>query len=93
MNTGKQILKRFAKLDPLEMPAVLVASHAPFAWGPTVEKALLNAVALEHVARMALETLRINPKTKPMSADLLDKHFNRKHGSTAYYGQPNEQKK
>ena len=71
------------------MPAVLVASHAPFVWGPTAEKAVQNAVVLEYVARLANETLRANSiiSVRPMPQALLDKHFLRKHGSGAYYGQ------
>jgi L-ribulose-5-phosphate 4-epimerase len=66
---------------------VLVASHGPFAWGKTVAKAVENAVVLEHLARLASETLRVNPRAKPMPRSLLDKHFLRKHGPGAYYGQ------
>jgi L-ribulose-5-phosphate 4-epimerase len=86
-NTGRVIVERFAGLDPLSCPAVLVASHGPFAWGETVVDAVHNAVALEFVARLAGETLDINPKIKPMQSVLLDKHFLRKHGPGAYYGQ------
>ena len=86
-NTGLVIIKTFKKLNPLEHPAVLVASHGPFTWGKTVDDAVHNASVLEFVARLAGETLRINPKTKPMQSVLLDKHFLRKHGSKAYYGQ------
>jgi L-ribulose-5-phosphate 4-epimerase len=87
LNTGKVIVERFRKLDPAEMPAVLVASHAPFVWGPTAEKAVQNAVVLEYVARLANETLRADARVKPMPQVLLDKHFLRKHGPGAYYGQ------
>lgn len=86
-NTGEVIVERFAKLDPLERPGVLVASHAPFAWGRTVKDAVHNAVVLEQVARMASETFRLNPGVKPMQAVLLEKHYSRKHGPGAYYGQ------
>ena len=86
-NTGHVIVERFAELDPLHFPGVLVASHAPFAWGETVEKAVENAVVLENVARLASETLRINAAVQPMQQELLDKHFLRKHGAGAYYGQ------
>jgi L-ribulose-5-phosphate 4-epimerase len=64
-----------------------VASHGPFAWGKTVEKAVEHAVVLESLARIASETLRIRPRVKPMPRALLDKHFLRKHGPDAYYGQ------
>ncbi len=86
-NTGHVIVERFAKLDPLQHPAVLVASHGPFTWGKDVASAVRNAVVLEFVARLASETLRIQPRVKPMQPVLLDKHFLRKHGPTAYYGQ------
>jgi L-ribulose-5-phosphate 4-epimerase len=86
-NTGRVIVERFAGVDPLACPGVLVASHAPFAWGKSVGDAVRNAVALEHVARMASETLRVNPAVRPMQAVLLDKHYLRKHGPGAYYGQ------
>jgi len=85
--TGNVIVERFKKLDPLQHPAVLVASHGPFAWGKTVADAVHNAEVLEFVARLASETLRINPKVKPMQSELLDKHFLRKHGPDATYGQ------
>ena len=81
------IVETFKELDPLQHPAVLVASHGPFTWGRDVHDAVHNAAVLEFVARLASETLRINPKTKPMQSALLDKHFLRKHGPKAYYGQ------
>lgn len=87
MNTGLVIVERFAKLDPLAMPGVLVASHAPFAWGKNAADSVKNAVALEAVADMALATLVLAPGTGPVEQYLLDKHFFRKHGTTAYYGQ------
>ena len=68
-------------------PGVLVASHGPFTWGRDVRDAVDNSVVLEFVARLAAETLHVNPRTKPMQTILLDKHFLRKHGSGAYYGQ------
>ena len=86
-NTGKVIVERFRKLDPGALPAVLVANHGPFAWGATLAKAVENAVALEYCARLASETLQLRPASKPMPAALLDKHFLRKHGTGAYYGQ------
>src|ERR1022692_1981165 len=86
-NTGHVIVERFKKLDPMQHPAVLVASHGPFAWGKDVAEAVHNAVVLEFVARLASETLRINPKLKPVQPALLDKHFLRKHGAKATYGQ------
>lgn len=87
VNTGHVIVERFRKLDPLQHPAVLVASHGPFAWGKSVTDAVHNAIVLEFLARLASETLRLNPKLKPMQPALLDKHFLRKHGPRAYYGQ------
>jgi L-ribulose-5-phosphate 4-epimerase len=86
-NTGHIIVERFKQLDPSEHPAVLVASHGPFAWGKTVADAVHNAEVLEFIARLASETLRLNPKIKSMPPALLDKHFLRKHGAHATYGQ------
>src|SRR5262245_48785517 len=89
LETGKVIIERFrsGKINPDEMPAVLVASHAPFVWGATPQKALENAVALEYVAGMQLEAWQLNGNVKPIDQVLLDKHFQRKHGTGAYYGQ------
>jgi L-ribulose-5-phosphate 4-epimerase len=88
-NTGHVIVETFKKLkyDPLQHPAVLVASHGPFMWGKDVHDAVHNASVLEFIARLNSETLHLNPKIKPMQAVLLDKHFLRKHGPKAYYGQ------
>jgi len=88
-NTGKVIVGTFKKLkfDPMHHPAVLVASHGPFTWGRDVADAVHNAGVLEFIAQLASETLKINPKFKPMQSHLLDKHFLRKHGPGAYYGQ------
>ena len=88
-NTGNVIVETFKKLklDPLHHPAVLVASHGPFTWGRDVTDAGHNAGVLEFIAQLASETLKINPKLQPMQAALLDKHFLRKHGPGAYYGQ------
>jgi len=87
--TGRVIVETFheAGLCPKEMPGVLVHGHGPFAWGRDAEEAVFNAVVLERVAEMAWRTLQLNPKARPISRDLLDKHFLRKHGSGAYYGQ------
>jgi L-ribulose-5-phosphate 4-epimerase len=87
VNTGQVIIERFRDLDPLRHPAVLVASHGPFTWGADVAGAAHNAVVLEFVAQLAAETFRLNPRVKSMAGDLLDKHFFRKHGPGAYYGQ------
>lgn len=86
-NTGHVIIETFKHLDPAHHPAVLVASHGPFTWGKGARQAVENAVVLEFVARLASETLRLNPKVKPMQAVLLAKHFFRKHGPGACYGQ------
>jgi len=85
--TGDVIVETFRGRDPLSCPAVLVASHGPFAWGKTVSEAVHNAVVMEHVVRLAGETLRVFPSVKPMQRVLMDKHFFRKHGPGAYYGQ------
>ena len=87
LNTGKVIVERFSGIDPMQMPAVLVANHGPFTWGASPEKAVQNAVVLEEVAKMALGTISISPKQKEISQVLLDKHYLRKHGKDAYYGQ------
>jgi L-ribulose-5-phosphate 4-epimerase len=86
--TGKVIVERFAGIDPLSVPAVLVRNHGPFAWGPSAAKAVETALALEIVSDMALKTLSLNPNAAPAPAHLLEKHFFRKHGPSAYYGQP-----
>jgi len=86
-NTGKVIVERFAGLGSAEMPAVLAVNHGPFTWGKSPDEAVSNAVYLEHVARMASETLRVNPSASPLPKALLDKHFLRKHGPGKYYGQ------
>ena len=85
--TGKVIVERFAGLVPLDIPAVLVRNHGPFAWGPSAAKAVETAQALEIVADMAIRTLTIDPTAIPAPAHLLNKHFSRKHGPKAYYGQ------
>ncbi|MCC5843885.1 MAG: L-ribulose-5-phosphate 4-epimerase AraD [Verrucomicrobia bacterium] len=85
--TGDLIVESFADRDPLQCPAVLVRHHGPFAWGPTAAKALENAHSLEIVADMALKTLALTPGIQEVDPCLLDKHFLRKHGPGAYYGQ------
>jgi len=92
-NTGHVIVETLTKLkfDPLQHPAVLVASHGPFAWGRNVADAVHNAGVLEFIARLAAETERLNPKVTPMQAVLLSKHFLRKHGANATYGQTGKQ--
>ena len=85
--TGLVIKETFQGKDPAAIPAVLVHSHGPFAWGPDAMDAVHNAVVLEEVAFMNLQTLMLSPDIQPMQQELLDKHFLRKHGPTAYYGQ------
>jgi L-ribulose-5-phosphate 4-epimerase len=85
-NTGEAIVERFLEIDPMQMPAVLVASHAPFCWGRTPADAAHNAVILEEVAHMAYLSVTLGGG-EPVSPALLDKHFLRKHGVSAYYGQ------
>jgi L-ribulose-5-phosphate 4-epimerase len=87
LHIGQAIVRRFAALDPLEIPAVLVAGHGPFTWGKSVAEAVQTAVLLELLARMALQTFAINPQARPLSHLQRDKHFLRKHGTGAYYGQ------
>ena len=86
-NTGKVILERFAGLNPLDMPAVLVAHHAPFVWGKSAGDALKNAVALENVAAMALQSYALNPELKAIPDFVLNAHYTRKHGPNPRYGQ------
>lgn len=87
LNTGKVIVERFRNLDPIATPGVLVAGHAPFAWGKTAAAAAHNAVVLEYIARMAFRGLLINPKMTEVPAALQRKHYERKHGPKATYGQ------
>lgn len=86
-NTGRVIVERFAGLSPADAPGVLVASHGPFTWGASPDAAVAAAAALEYIARLAAQTLRVEPYPRPVSRVLLDKHFMRKHGPDAYYGQ------
>lgn len=87
--TGSVIVERFAlgKFAPLDFPGVLVNRHAPFTWGETVAKAVEAAVALEYIAHLAFMSLQLSPKLRPIEPALLAKHFQRKHGANAYYGQ------
>ncbi|HUX21707.1 MAG TPA: L-ribulose-5-phosphate 4-epimerase AraD [Spirochaetia bacterium] len=93
--TGEVVVECFHNrgLDPLSVPAVLLPHHGPFAWGPDPEHALQNAVALEQVAKMAMLTYSINPKAGHIPTNLLEKHYLRKHGEDAYYGQPRKSQK
>lgn len=86
-NTGDVILRAFENVDAMSVPAVLVANHGPFAWGADAAAAAHNAVILEAVARMAYFTMGINPDAEAAGKTLRDKHFLRKHGQNAYYGQ------
>ena len=88
--TGEVVLETFGRLElePLDRPAVLVASHGPFTWGASVEDAVENAVALEEVAAVALRTRQVRGDVPAIGDDLRRRHFRRKHGSSAYYGQP-----
>jgi len=92
LNTGHAIVRAFQKIDYAAVPAVLVANHGPFCWGPDAETAAHNAAVLEAVARMAYFTVRINEQAEPVGRSLHDKHYLRKHGSNAYYGQAKESK-
>lgn len=85
--TANVIIERFRGLNPHQICAVLVHGHGPFAWGPSGAKAVENALALEIVADMAWKVLQLNPQARPISQGLLEKHFFRKHGPGAYYGQ------
>ncbi len=88
-NTGRLIVNEFARLkkDPAAVPAVLCRNHGPFAWGKDEVEAVHSAVVLEEVAKMAYRTELINPRVVPAPQDLQDKHYYRKHGAHAYYGQ------
>jgi L-ribulose-5-phosphate 4-epimerase len=85
--TGKQIVRAFQHLSYLEVEMVLVACHGPFTWGKTPEKAVYNSVVMEKLAKTAFLTLQINPRTPRLKHLLVDKHYRRKHGNNAYYGQ------
>ena len=86
INTGKIIIEKLGSMDPLVMPSILVNGHGPFCWGKDAENSVYNAVALEEIAKMAFYTVLLG-KTEPIEKFLLDKHFKRKHGDDAYYGQ------
>ncbi|EGD46887.1 L-ribulose-5-phosphate 4-epimerase [Ruminiclostridium papyrosolvens DSM 2782] len=86
-NTGTVIIEAFKDLNPNYVPAVLVKNHAPFTWGKSAAESVHNSVVLEEVAMMAIQCKQLNPNVTPMPKVLLDKHFMRKHGPKAYYGQ------
>lgn len=87
VDTGKAIVERFAEIDPASMPAVLVAQHGPFVWGNDAAASVENSVVLEEIARTALGTLQLRPDADAIPQHLLDRHYLRKHGKDAYYGQ------
>ena len=87
LNTGAAIVQRFKKLDPAAVPGVLVAGHAPFTWGKDAGDAVKNNLILERIAFMALHSVALNSKLKPLPKHILEKHHQRKHGPDAYYGQ------
>jgi L-ribulose-5-phosphate 4-epimerase len=89
LETGNVIIEAFETggIEPLSIPGVLVSGHAPFCWGKDAHQAVHNAVVLEEVAKMALHTVQLNPNIGPIDQFLLDKHYLRKHGAAAYYGQ------
>jgi L-ribulose-5-phosphate 4-epimerase len=87
IETGNQILKTFEKLSYYEVEMVLVAGHGPFTWGKTPDQAVHNSVVLEELAKMAFLTLQINPEQIRLKKALIEKHYQRKHGRDAYYGQ------
>ena len=88
-NTGHLIVDEFKRLekDPMAVPAVLCKNHGPFSWGKDALEAVHNAVVLEEVAKMAYRTETIYPQVEPAPKELQDKHYFRKHGANAYYGQ------
>ncbi len=86
-NTGRVIIERFKNLDPMSMPGILVAGHAPFTFGKNAPNSVRNALVLERVAQMAFESLQINPAMKELPKYIIEKHYQRKHGPNAYYGQ------
>jgi L-ribulose-5-phosphate 4-epimerase len=89
IETGNQIVKRLNNLPVEQIQMILVAGHAPFTWGKDTEEALHNSILLEEIAKIALFTMAINPCSSSLNSNLLNKHFSRKHGSDAYYGQKN----
>jgi len=85
--TGNVIVETFMNNNPIHVPGVLVRNHGPFTWGKDAHEAVHNAVVLEEIAMMAFNTFLLNPEAKPVNQSLLDRHFLRKHGANAYYGQ------
>jgi L-ribulose-5-phosphate 4-epimerase len=91
--TGEAIVERLGEEDPLQRPGILVAGHGPFTWGRSATEAAHHAVILEELAEIAWRTLALNPAAGPLPPYLLEKHFFRKHGPGAYYGQPDEERR
>lgn len=87
LNTGKVIVETIGDSDPMAIPGILVKNHGPFAWGKTPSGSVYNAVVLDKVSEMAYKTMTLNPRVPRVSQYLLDKHYFRKHGANAYYGQ------
>ena len=92
-NTGIVVVERFADLDPMEMPGILVVSHGVFTWGTSPEDAVLTGLILEYIAKMAWGTLMLDSRREGIPESLLNKHFRRKHGPDAYYGQKKGEEK
>ena len=90
VNTGKVIVETIGNKDPMAVPGILVKNHGPFAWGKTPAGSVYNAVVMDKVAEMAYKTMTLNPRVNRVSQYLLDKHYFRKHGANAYYGQGSE---
>ena len=87
LNTGTIIIERFRDMDPIATPGVLVYGHAPFCWGKSAADSVKNSLVLERVAEMAYAARNLNPNITPLPDYILKKHYNRKHGPNAYYGQ------
>ncbi len=90
LNTGNVIVETIGQKNPMEVPGIVVKNHGPFAWGKTPSGAVYNGVVLDKVAEMAYKTMTLNPRVEKVPQHLLDKHYYRKHGANAYYGQGNE---
>jgi len=86
-NTGKVVVERFKNINPMSMPGVLLASHAPFTWGINALESVKHSLILEKIAEMAFGTLQLNENSIPLKQYILEKHYNRKHGVNSYYGQ------
>ncbi len=89
-NTGNVIVETIGEQDPMAIPGIVVKNHGPFAWGKTPKGSVYNAVVLDKVAEMAYKTMTLNPRVERVPQFLLDKHYFRKHGANAYYGQGSE---